>query len=158
VKKRGNSRGAKGAGHPRPNQYGQLETGGTERFGRKVATFTGWHEPRDRRLSSTVLREARGEIPRAYSASSLTRKLEDTVTIHVNTILAARDAAQPNSVESPALLSCRGIATGGAEERRQSSLRPSKHTFRLFEDVQCADSLPAGRVFAGTSPSTSPLG
>src|SRR5271155_625721 len=55
VKKRGNSRGAKGAGHPRPDQYGQLETGGTERLGRKVATFTGWHEPCDWRQSSTDL-------------------------------------------------------------------------------------------------------
>src|SRR5271169_5984624 len=55
VKKRGNARGAKGAGHPRPNQYGQLETGGTERLGRKAAAFTGWHEPCDWRQSRTVL-------------------------------------------------------------------------------------------------------
>jgi hypothetical protein len=55
VKKRGNTRGAKRAGHSRPNQYGQLETGGTERLGRKVATFTGWHEPCDGRQSSTDL-------------------------------------------------------------------------------------------------------
>jgi hypothetical protein len=55
VKKRGNARGAKGAGHPRPNQYGQLETGGTERLGRKAAAFPGWHEPCDWRQSSTVL-------------------------------------------------------------------------------------------------------
>ena len=51
VKKRGNARGAKGAGHPRPNQYGQLETGGTERLGRKAAAFPGWHEPCDWRQS-----------------------------------------------------------------------------------------------------------
>ncbi|HTX13779.1 MAG TPA: histone deacetylase [Candidatus Baltobacteraceae bacterium] len=35
-------------------------------------------------------------------AGGYARKLEDTVSIHVNTILAARDAAKPSSVKSPA--------------------------------------------------------
>jgi len=52
--------------------FGQLETGGTERLWRKVATFTGWHEPCDWRRSSTVLWGARGETPWAYSAGSWT--------------------------------------------------------------------------------------
>src|SRR5580704_10390460 len=45
TKWRGNSRGANGAGHRALTNFGQLETGGAQRFGRKVATFTGWHEP-----------------------------------------------------------------------------------------------------------------
>jgi len=49
--------------------FGQLETGGTEWLERKVATFNGWHEPCDWRQSSTDLWEARGAIPRVYSAS-----------------------------------------------------------------------------------------
>ncbi|MFZ0979864.1 MAG: histone deacetylase [Candidatus Acidiferrales bacterium] len=36
-------------------------------------------------------------------AGGYARKLEDTVAIHVNTILAARDAGQPSSVKSPTL-------------------------------------------------------
>jgi acetoin utilization deacetylase AcuC-like enzyme len=35
-------------------------------------------------------------------AGGYARNLEDTVSIHVNTILAARDAAQPSSAKSPA--------------------------------------------------------
>ncbi len=34
-------------------------------------------------------------------AGGYARNLEDTVSIHINTILAARDAAQPSSVKSP---------------------------------------------------------
>src|SRR6266481_7962787 len=34
----------------------------------KAAAFARWHEPDDARVSSPVLRGARGEIPRAYSA------------------------------------------------------------------------------------------
>ncbi|HTW22250.1 MAG TPA: histone deacetylase [Candidatus Baltobacteraceae bacterium] len=36
-------------------------------------------------------------------AGGYARKIEDTVSIHVNTILAARDAAQPSNVKSPTL-------------------------------------------------------
>ena len=36
---------------------------------RKAAAFDRWHEPDDARVSSPDLREARGEIPRAYSAT-----------------------------------------------------------------------------------------
>ena len=53
--KRGNARGAKGAGHPRCDQFGQLATGGARRSWRKAAAFAGWHEPCDGRLSRTVL-------------------------------------------------------------------------------------------------------
>src|ERR1019366_2438859 len=35
---------------------------------RKAAAFNRWHEPDDARVSSPDLCEARGEIPRAYSA------------------------------------------------------------------------------------------
>src|SRR6266705_4702508 len=35
---------------------------------RKAAAFARWHEPDDARVSSPDLLEARGEIPRAYSA------------------------------------------------------------------------------------------
>jgi hypothetical protein len=35
---------------------------------RKAAAFVRWHEPDDARVSSPDLSEARGEIPRAYSA------------------------------------------------------------------------------------------
>jgi len=34
-------------------------------------------------------------------AGGYARRLEDTVSIHINTILAARDAAQPGSMKSP---------------------------------------------------------
>ena len=34
----------------------------------KAAAFVRWHEPYESRGSRTVLRGARGEIPRAYSA------------------------------------------------------------------------------------------
>jgi acetoin utilization deacetylase AcuC-like enzyme len=44
----------------------------------------------------------RNDAPVAITlAGGYARKLEDTVSIHVNTILAARDAAQPSSVKSP---------------------------------------------------------
>jgi len=49
VKKQGNARGAKGQVTRVLTNCGQLETGGAERLGRKVATFTGWHEPCDGR-------------------------------------------------------------------------------------------------------------
>src|SRR6266550_4511750 len=38
----------------------------------KAAAFARWHEPDDARVSSPDLREARGEIPRAYSAERAT--------------------------------------------------------------------------------------
>jgi len=55
AKKRGNARGAKGAGHSRQNQLGQLATGGTGWFRRRAAALNGWHEPCDWRQSRTVL-------------------------------------------------------------------------------------------------------
>jgi hypothetical protein len=48
---------------------GQLATGGVRSFGVRAAALDGWHEPCDGRLSSTDLLGARGEIPRAYSAT-----------------------------------------------------------------------------------------
>src|ERR1035437_4985995 len=42
---RGNARGAKGAGHSRPDRVGQLATGGTERLWRRAAALAEWHEP-----------------------------------------------------------------------------------------------------------------
>src|SRR3954454_1940482 len=45
VMKRGNARGAKGAGHPRRDRQGQRATGGTQWSRRKAAAFRGWHEP-----------------------------------------------------------------------------------------------------------------
>jgi hypothetical protein len=68
VKKRSNIRGAKGAGHSRQDHLGQLATGGTEWLWRRAAALTEWHEPCKSRGLRTVLGEARGETPRAYSA------------------------------------------------------------------------------------------
>ena len=48
-------------------ESGQLATGGA-RTQRKAAAFNRWHEPDESRGSSPDLWEARGEIPRAYSA------------------------------------------------------------------------------------------
>src|SRR5262249_21201218 len=46
ARKRGNARGAKGAGHPRRERTESTgQTGGTRRSGRKTAAFNGWHEP-----------------------------------------------------------------------------------------------------------------
>ena len=53
--KRGNSRGAKGTGHSRNDQLGQLVTGGADWLWRRAAALTEWHEPCDGRLSRTVL-------------------------------------------------------------------------------------------------------
>ena len=53
--KRGNSRGAKGAGHSRHDQFGQPATGGTDWLWRRAAALNGWHEPCDGRLSCTDL-------------------------------------------------------------------------------------------------------
>jgi len=39
--RRGNARGAKGAGHPRWDRFGQLATGGTGRSWRKAVAFEG---------------------------------------------------------------------------------------------------------------------
>ncbi len=53
--KRGNARGAKGAGHSRYGQLGQLATGGADWSWRRAAALNGWHEPCDWRQSRTVL-------------------------------------------------------------------------------------------------------
>jgi hypothetical protein len=53
--RRGNARGAKGAGHRVGIDMGQLATGGTRWSRRKAPAFHGWHEPCDRRRSSTDL-------------------------------------------------------------------------------------------------------
>ena len=55
ARKRGNARGAKGAGHSRHDQPGQLATEGTDWLWRRAAALTGWHEPCDWRQSRTVL-------------------------------------------------------------------------------------------------------
>ena len=53
--KRGNARGAKGAGHSRHDHLGQLATGGADWLWRRAAALNGWHEPCDWRQSRTVL-------------------------------------------------------------------------------------------------------
>src|SRR5476649_730701 len=68
VLKRGNARGAKGAGHPHRDRKGQRATGGTRWCRWKAVAFNGWHEPCESRGSSTVLGAPRGEIPRGDSA------------------------------------------------------------------------------------------
>ena len=68
--KRSNARGAKGAGHSRHDQFGQPETGGTDRLWRRAAALTGWHEPCEGRLSRTVLRGPRVANPRGHSAAA----------------------------------------------------------------------------------------
>src|SRR5215472_5283580 len=55
VMKRGNSHGAKGAGHSRHDQLGQLATGGTDWLWRRAAALCEWHEPCEPRGSSTDL-------------------------------------------------------------------------------------------------------
>ena len=55
AKKRSNVRGAKGAGHSRHGQLGQLATGGADWLWRRAAALNGWHEPCDWRQSRTVL-------------------------------------------------------------------------------------------------------
>src|SRR6266481_5990069 len=45
----------------------------------KAAAFARWHEPDDARASSPVLRGARGEIPRAYSAWAAVPQFPQTV-------------------------------------------------------------------------------
>ena len=53
--RRGNARGAKGAGHQHRDRKGQRVTGGTRWCRWKAAAFNGWHEPCESRGSSTVL-------------------------------------------------------------------------------------------------------
>ena len=55
ARKRSNVRGAKGAGHSRHRQLGQLATGGADWLWRRAAALNGWHEPCDWRQSRTVL-------------------------------------------------------------------------------------------------------
>src|ERR1700731_2044122 len=66
VMKRGNARGAKGAGHRHLARVNRQREEPDVQW--KAAAFARWHEPDDARGSSPVLGEARGEIPRAYSA------------------------------------------------------------------------------------------
>src|ERR1700674_1798896 len=66
VMKRGNARGAKGAGHRHLARVNRQREEPDVQW--KAAAFMRWHEPDDARVSSPVLWEARGEIPRAYSA------------------------------------------------------------------------------------------
>ena len=53
--KRSNVHGAKGAGHSRHGQLGQLVTGGADWLWRRAAALNGWHEPCDWRQSRTDL-------------------------------------------------------------------------------------------------------
>src|SRR5450759_1794638 len=53
--KRGNARGAKGAGHLHRYRKGQRATGGTRWCRWKAAAFNGWHEPCKPRGLRTVL-------------------------------------------------------------------------------------------------------
>ena len=55
AKKRSNFRGAKGAGHSRHSQLGQLATGGADWLWRRAAALNGWHEPCKSRGLRTVL-------------------------------------------------------------------------------------------------------
>jgi hypothetical protein len=55
ARKRGNARGAKGAGHSRHGQLGQLVTGGADWLWRRAAALNGWHEPCKSRGLRTVL-------------------------------------------------------------------------------------------------------
>src|SRR5215831_16089786 len=69
--KRGNARGAKGAGHRHwRGSTGQREEPDVQW---KAAAFLRWHEPDDARVSCPVLRAARGAIPQADSANSALR-------------------------------------------------------------------------------------
>ncbi len=68
ARKRGNSRGAKGAGHPRRNGVNGKPEELLGSGGRRQPSL-GWHEPDESRGSRPDLWEARGEIPRAYPAT-----------------------------------------------------------------------------------------
>jgi len=68
ARKRGNSRGAKGAGLPRRNGVNG-KTGGTPCSAGRRQPSLGGHEPDESRGSCPDLWEARGAIPRAYPAT-----------------------------------------------------------------------------------------
>src|SRR5437588_3412267 len=74
--KRGNARGAKGAGHRHLARVNRQREEPDVQW--KAAAFERWYEPYESRGSRTVLRGARGEIPRAYSAGST--KLNMSIT------------------------------------------------------------------------------
>ena len=65
--------GQSSADHSR-RLLGQRETGGTRLSRRKAPAFAEWHEPDEARVSRPNLSEARGEIPRTYSAHGLTTR------------------------------------------------------------------------------------
>src|SRR6266699_7194505 len=71
VMKRGNARGAKGAGHRHLDRVNRQREEPDVQW--KAAAFARWHEPDDARVSSPDLRGARGEIPWAYSANPVFR-------------------------------------------------------------------------------------
>src|SRR6476469_7290374 len=64
--KRSNARGAKGGGHRHLTRINRQREEPDVHW--KAAAFVRWHEPDDARVSSPVLGEARGAIPRAYAA------------------------------------------------------------------------------------------
>jgi len=68
ARKRGNSRGVKGAGHPRRNGVNGTPEELLGSGGRRQPSL-GWHEPDESRGSRPDLWEARGAIPRAYPAT-----------------------------------------------------------------------------------------
>src|SRR6202047_540541 len=70
--RRGNARGAKGAGHRHLARVNRQREEPDVQW--KAAAFVRWYEPDDARVSSPVPRGARGEIPRAYSARTVKLK------------------------------------------------------------------------------------
>jgi hypothetical protein len=88
ARRRGNSRGVKGAGHPRRRGVNGA-TGGTPGSGGRRRPSSGWHEPDESRGSCPDLWEARGAIPRAYPATGN--------RVKSNRIAAGAAKAQPNS-------------------------------------------------------------
>src|SRR5262252_9828056 len=66
--KRGNARGAKGAGHRHWIRVNQRSEEPDHQW--KAAAFMRWHEPYESRGSRTESVRGWGEIPRAYSAGA----------------------------------------------------------------------------------------
>jgi hypothetical protein len=116
ARKRGNSRGVKGAGHPRQNGVNGkpeelLGSGGRRR------PSLGWHEPDESRGSRPDLWEARGAIPRAYPATGNRTKSNRTAAARESLANCHREAKVPapllDSTQNPARAGGGQLQIGG---------------------------------------------
>ena len=148
--KRGNARGAKGAGHLHRDRKGQRTTGGTRWCRWKAVAFNGWHEPCESRGSSTVLGAPRGEIPRGDSARRIRRNVHDDRTSR-GAALQAQALAQGVSVAG----FTRHVLEQAIQPRAGQKLKPKKSAYGLL--AKCGpgrqmkkSTKTAGRCFAAS--------